>query len=203
MGFGSKVRRLRDRTIPIGARYAILASAVTDYRPLGYEPSLYLVESYAADQVTEHDLQRAVDALVTSRDLWLAELRGYAERRRREKRAGRRSPRRSDPEPNPPRIWYGAARGGARTAVYLWRQRQPFDPGAVTDPLRRDLIRCADACMANLPGDITDDLARMLSDCDRVLRHDATSPQARELADVVWHLRVATGAVPVADGDAR
>jgi hypothetical protein len=91
-----------------------LAGCVQLYRPLGYVATFGYLEHVAGPlRREEAALLRALDALTASRDIWLAELGGYADHRREAKRTGRRSPLKAEPNPSSPACWYGDPRRAA------------------------------------------------------------------------------------------
>lgn len=115
MSFGVHARQVRDPTRPYRWRVSNLRSCVQLYRPLGFHATLSYVEEIAGPfRRDEQSLLRALDALTTSRELWKADVRDYAAKRRREKLRGQRSPGLTDPDPSHfPGHWYGAPREAA------------------------------------------------------------------------------------------
>ncbi|MDO3705518.1 hypothetical protein Q3W71_27995 [Micromonospora sp. C28SCA-DRY-2] len=128
MSFGTYARKVRDRSLPYGLRVSALRSCVQLYRPIGFHATLsFLAEIAGPYQRDEGALLRALDAIEASRARWHAEVRDYAHRRRRAKRRGQRVPPVGETNPNgSPRIWYGAARQAALSALRYWsRGRLP------------------------------------------------------------------------------
>lgn len=100
MGFGTDARRARDERLPLPTRHTALRCAVGTYRPLGYNATwAYLTATARPSPDLRQDpdsLLRALDTLEESRAVHLTEVAAFAARRRREKAAGRRTPRPSD-----------------------------------------------------------------------------------------------------------
>ena len=149
MSFGTYARKVRDGSLPYGRRINALAGCVQLYRPLGYVATFgYLSHVAGPFRHDEAALLRALDALTTSRSLWMAELDAYAVRRREAKRLGRRTPRSSDTNPNSPACWYGDSRRAAIfTLDFLLRQRDRIRYADV------DVIRLASSVL-EAPGDV-------------------------------------------------
>jgi hypothetical protein len=124
VSFGTYARTVTDGSSPYGRRINALAGCVQRYRPLGYLATFgYLNHVAGPFRRDEAALLRALDMLTASRHLWLAEVAAYASRRRTAKRLGRRVPRPSDTNPNPPACWYGDSRRAATfTLGYLLRK---------------------------------------------------------------------------------
>ncbi|CAG6398666.1 hypothetical protein NMG29_39795 [Streptomyces cocklensis] len=87
-----------DRTLPVRRRHAALRTCLTLYAPYGFRATYHhLTVSAAIPRDLDADpesLERAVNELHEARVLRMAEDARYAERRRCEKHAGQRVPRR-------------------------------------------------------------------------------------------------------------
>jgi hypothetical protein len=145
------MRKVRDPSLPYGRRVKALARCVQRYRPLGYLVTFAYLEHVAGSfHRDEAALLRAMDALSSSRDLWLGELGEYARRRKEEKRRGRRVPRAEELRPTSPRYWYGDQRNASVFALgYMLRgvaEGRVVTTGAAgaADP---DVLVLASACM--------------------------------------------------------
>ncbi|WP_406499427.1 hypothetical protein OG936_32045 [Streptomyces sp. NBC_00846] len=94
-------RLVLDCTLPMRRRHAALRACLTLYAPYGFRATYHhLTVSAAIPRDLDADpesLERAVNELHEARLLRLAEDARYAERRRREKHAGQRGPRRPGP----------------------------------------------------------------------------------------------------------
>ncbi|BFU47670.1 hypothetical protein [Krasilnikovia sp. MM14-A1004] len=145
MSFGTHARKVRDPALPYGRRISALARCVQLYRPLGYRATFaYLAEVAGPFRHDETALLRALEALSTSRNLWQASLRGYADRRRAAKRLGRRRPGAAEVDPNPPAWWYGDVRRAALCTIgFLLRERDPIARADV------EVVRLASAVLEN------------------------------------------------------
>lgn len=114
MSYETYARKVRDRSSPYGRRVNALAGCVQLYRPLGYLATFGYLDHIAGPlRRDEGALLRALDALTASRELWLAKMDAYANRRRQANRLGWRSPRSSDTNPYQPACWYGDPRRAA------------------------------------------------------------------------------------------
>lgn len=177
MSFSNYARRVRDSSLPFGARVSSLRSCVEQYQPLGWHATLdFLEEAAGPYQHDEVALLRALDLLHRSRQSRHRAHLEYAERRRQEKGDGRRVPRATDPDPITVSLWFG---DGAEAAA-LSALRHEFRPRgrvaavrASSTPGARNLTAAVDACLAaggELPhqqraqvGELVVDLARRTS----------------------------------------
>jgi hypothetical protein len=92
VSFGTFERKVRNSSLAYGQRIEALAGCVERYGPLGFHGTFEYLEHVAGQfRHDEAALLRAMDALSSSRDLWLVELNAYAEQRRSAKRKGRRN----------------------------------------------------------------------------------------------------------------
>jgi hypothetical protein len=96
MSFGIYARRVRDRDLPYRARYRALRCAVGRYCPIGFNATWSYLSTVGDMNADEEALIRALDILEASRNVWLAEIKAFAARRRAEKRRHRRSPTTAD-----------------------------------------------------------------------------------------------------------
>ncbi len=176
-----------------------LCHCLEHYSPLGFEASLALLEERAGPfRDDEGALIRAVDLLERSRDAWQAELRAYAEARRRAKRRGHRTPPRSMPNPNRPQVWHGGAREAALFAIRRW-SRLPGNQLPAAPEVERDVRRLVDALTA--PAGLTQEDRDLLDTTIRWLDDQAgyasfLADRGRyaghqRLRDVAHHVRVA------------
>lgn len=109
VSFSGHARRVRDASLPYGHRVSSLRSCVQHHQPLGWAATISFLEEVAGPFQLQHDgdaLLRALDILDRSRLSRAGAQREYAERRRQEKRAGRRVPRTDDPDPTTVRQWF-------------------------------------------------------------------------------------------------
>ncbi|WP_377267770.1 hypothetical protein [Peterkaempfera sp. SMS 1(5)a] len=92
--------RVHDASLPPYRRLSALRSCLQMFAPYGFRATYHhLVRTAGIPRHLDRDpdsLVRAVDELHAARELWLAAEREYAERRRLEKRAGRRTPSQAD-----------------------------------------------------------------------------------------------------------
>jgi hypothetical protein len=120
VSFGTYARKVRDPSSPYGRRVNALAGCLQLYRPIGYLATFGYLEHLAGPlRRDEAALLRALEALSTSRRMWLKELSVYADRRREAKRLGRRSPPATESNPTCPACWYGDSRRAATFALNL------------------------------------------------------------------------------------
>ncbi|MFJ4202434.1 hypothetical protein ACIP2Y_22800 [Streptomyces sviceus] len=100
MSFRTYARKVHDERLPLARRHTALRSAVGAYCPLGFHATWAYVSATACPapdlRRDPTALLRALGTLEESRVVHLAEMDGFAARRRLEKTAGRRSPRASD-----------------------------------------------------------------------------------------------------------
>ncbi|MEV4641817.1 hypothetical protein AB0J80_31180 [Actinoplanes sp. NPDC049548] len=150
MSFGTYARKVRDRSLPYGRRVNALAGCVQLYRPIGYLATFAYLEHLAGPlRRDEYALLRAVDALATSRAVWLKELDAYAARRQAAKRAGRRSTRPSELNPSRPACWYGDSRRAAVFTLGFLLRNQERSAHA-----EEDVVRLARSVL-EAPGDLS------------------------------------------------
>ncbi|MEU9013422.1 hypothetical protein AB0D12_27400 [Streptomyces sp. NPDC048479] len=100
MSFGTYARTVRNEQLPPSRRHAALRCAVGHYCPLGFNATwAYVTATARPSPDIRRDtsaLLRALDALDTSRSVWLQDTEAFASTRQTEKAAGRRSPRPAD-----------------------------------------------------------------------------------------------------------
>jgi hypothetical protein len=139
VSFGTYARKVRDPALRYGQRINALAGCVELYRPIGYSATFGYLEGVAGSFRRDGEaLIRALDALSTSRDLWLEDLAAYGDQRRVAKRLGRRRPGANEINPNWPACWYGDMQPAALFTIgYLLRSH---DRTARADP---DVVRLA------------------------------------------------------------
>ncbi len=111
MSWGTYVRKVRDESLPYDRRVKAFTALVESYRPLGFHATLHHLEQQAGPVRDPAALLRALDLLCADREAWQAEVRAYADRRRAEKRQGRRTPARADGNPYRQDRWYGDGSG--------------------------------------------------------------------------------------------
>ncbi|MEV0403871.1 hypothetical protein [Actinoallomurus sp. NPDC050550] len=122
MRFAAFARQVRDPSLPYARRESAYRECVALCHPIGWhETTSFLEEKAGSFGGDDGPLLRALDLLEASRDVWMAELRGYEQQRRREKREGRRTP--SSRPPSVPMYWYGAPLEGELYALRYWRRR--------------------------------------------------------------------------------
>jgi hypothetical protein len=147
MGFNNFARRVRDTSLPYGRRVVSLRSCVQLYRPIGFEATVgYLEATSGPFREDETSLLRALDMITESRELWQADVRGYAVLRAEAKRRGRRVPRPAEGNPLRPAFWYGARREAALYALAHWLGRGSEEHR--DDELGRAVARLAAVCVA-------------------------------------------------------
>ncbi|WP_186315899.1 hypothetical protein [Catellatospora sichuanensis] len=151
MSFGTYARKVRDPALPYTRRVAALRSCVQLYRPIGFHATLSFLEELAGPyQRDEPALLRALDALTQSRTGWHADLREYAEMRRRAKRLGRRSPRSGDRDPSAfPGTWHGATQPAALHALRHWRRERLPALLTVPDETAEAINTCVEAALTS------------------------------------------------------
>ena len=150
MSFNVHAAHVRDPALAYRRRVSALRSCVQLYRPIGFTATLSFLREVAGPfERDEAALLRALDALMTSRAGWHADLRRYAADRRAAKRRGQRSPHPLQPNPNDgPHHWYGAPRQAAVHALTLWRGDHPAAPPSWLDPIAARVAACVTACLA-------------------------------------------------------
>ncbi|MBE1488242.1 hypothetical protein [Plantactinospora soyae] len=148
MSFGTYARKVRDPSRSYGQRINALAGCVERYQPIGYHATFGYLEQVAGHfRREEAALLRAIDALSSSRDLWLSELGTYAKQRKAAKRLGRRNPQAHDLNLNSAACWYGDSRKAALFALgFLLRQAERGRPGRAhtTDA---EVLRLSSTCV--------------------------------------------------------
>ncbi|MFA1551641.1 hypothetical protein [Actinomadura chokoriensis] len=171
MSFGVHARKVRDPTRPYRWRVADLRSCVQLYRPLGFHATLsYLEEIAGSFRRDEEALLRALDALTASRELWKADGREYAAKRRRAKLRGQRRPRPTDPDPSRfPGHWYGAPQEAALHALKYWCRMRLPGLRTPSDQVAEDLNTCVVACLGS-GGSLTAAQHQILADCKHALQ---------------------------------
>ncbi|GAA1304432.1 hypothetical protein [Saccharothrix xinjiangensis] len=98
MSFAVHARKVRDASLPMRRRVSALKSCVQLFRPYGHFGTLaYLELEVGPFQCDDEALVRALELLEARRERWKAAVAAFAEVRRAEKRAGRRTP--SGPTP--------------------------------------------------------------------------------------------------------
>ncbi len=204
MSFANDARRVRDAGLPLARRVAALRSCVQQYGPLGYHVTLaYLATLVGPWRTDAAALVRAVDVLAASRARAVAAEGEYAERRRQEKRLGRRQPA----SPRAGRDHYGWwPAGAADPALFLlthWAQGAPCcrawtrawldDP----DPVAAELRAAVAECLAG-GGTVGADRRRLIAARHAELVADCRRPgeraRAARLLPVADALAAASGA---------
>jgi hypothetical protein len=103
-GFPTAARRVRDIELASRERLLALRECVLRFPPYGFRATWHhLIVSASVPRRLDDDplsLRHAVDELEQARLVWRAQSEHYAARRRREKAAGHRTPRRADQWPN-------------------------------------------------------------------------------------------------------
>lgn len=105
--FGTYARRVRDDDTPVAVRWRALRGCVEAFPAYGYRATWAKLAEGRRLATHRHgvtrvpDLLDALGELEDARRVWLAGLLRYGERRRREKAAGLRRPRRGDVVPLP------------------------------------------------------------------------------------------------------
>ncbi|MEU8528467.1 MULTISPECIES: hypothetical protein [Streptomyces] len=207
MGFGTYARTVRDERLPSARRHSALRCAVGLYRPLGFHATwAYLAATAVPAPDMRRDtgaLLRALDVLEASRAVRLREVAAFAERRRGEKAAGRRTPRAADTAPFRGPRWPGdtaPSRLGLVAAVAnrhaAFRRLPPPDDAPLAD-LHARLDSCALSYLAHLGDAPTPDDS--LADALASIRH---APFRMHLlpwlrfADLLVYATTASGQVP-------
>jgi hypothetical protein len=131
VSFGTYARKVRDPSLAYGRRINALAGCVERYQPIGYHATFgYLEHVTGGFRRDEAALLRAMDALSSSRGLWLTELGAYAKQRKAAKRLGRRNPQARELNLSSPECWYGDSRNAAVFALgFLLRRAERGRPG--------------------------------------------------------------------------
>ncbi len=197
MSFRLDARKAQDETLPMGLRILSLCRCVERYSPIGFQATLEYLELNAGPYRAETEaLDAAVRMLCHAHSLWQAELKQYGARRRTDKRAGRRTPRATDPNPNTLHRWHGREKDAALFAINRWLEGEAgshaFDAQAQA---LQELVNRA-VSSTPLPEDL--EILAMLQQ----LLKSSVSPEAyeadpneyfrrRRLATVSDHLRVA------------
>lgn len=123
MGFGREAKRVRDASLPLGPRFRALGSWIQYARPIAFEPTWAYLEAKLDCSWREPDfLLPAMDLLEAERAVHLRLESEYAELRRLQKAAGRRSPSRDEVTPTQPRRWHGDEQAGARCSLEAWHR---------------------------------------------------------------------------------
>ncbi|SBT40885.1 hypothetical protein [Micromonospora narathiwatensis] len=98
--FPAQAGRVRDVDLPVRRRLLALRECALHFSPYGFRATWHhLVVNAGLPVCLEEDpdsLLRAVDELDEARQIWLADTHAFTARRRQEKAAGRRNPRRED-----------------------------------------------------------------------------------------------------------
>ncbi|MFE7589480.1 hypothetical protein ACFU6K_08770 [Kitasatospora sp. NPDC057512] len=124
--------RVHDASLPLYRRHSALRTCLTLFAPYGLRATYHhLTVSARMPRLLEADpdaLVRAVDELHEARELWRARAEEYAERRRAQKRAGRRLP--------PETAWWHVRWWGSPNAAW---EHDPFlhPPLRLPDYVRR------------------------------------------------------------------
>lgn len=121
MGFGRESKRVRDASLPLGPRFRALGSWIQLAQPIAFEPTWAYLEAKLDCSWREPDfLLPAMDLLEAEREAHLRLESEYAELRKLQKAAGRRSPSRDEVTPTQPRRWHGDEQAGARYSLEAW-----------------------------------------------------------------------------------
>ncbi|RLP95869.1 hypothetical protein [Micromonospora sp. CV4] len=207
MSFGTYARKVRDHSLPYGRRINALAGCIERYQPIGFLATFGYLEQVAGPlRRDETALLRALDALGSSRDLWLVELSAYAERRREAKLLGRRSPRKTELNVSSPVCWYGDSKGAAIFTVRFLLENRDREVDA-------DVVRLASVCL-EAGGDFSsaehDQLSRLRRHFEHLRRvsgwPDVDWPNWRKAHRSLWllhHITYATASDDACSGAAR
>ncbi|MDN3239543.1 GNAT family N-acetyltransferase [Glycomyces tritici] len=156
MSFQTLARRVRNPELPLGLRYAALRSALEHYRRLGYWNAWEFITRTDGPGPTRLDADRMLNALQrleTSRNVWLAEIAAYAERRRAHKR-DRIPVDRAEHQYRRGRRWPGPDAEAAVTGAVAraWRGhrdlRLPAPTKTLLEPIETALDPVVDAFLA-------------------------------------------------------
>lgn len=111
--FTTHRRRVLDQALPARVRHTNLRSCLVQFAPYGFRATYdHLCGSAGIPRRPDADpdsLVRAVEELHAARQLWLAHVRAFAARRRREKACGQRELRRDQMRPGWQRGWQNIA----------------------------------------------------------------------------------------------
>lgn len=190
MSFSAFANHVRNPALPHRRRVSALRSCVQLYRPVGFEATFSFLEEVSGPfQRDEEALLRALDHLAASRSRWHDHLRRFAAERRKVKRAGHRTPRRADPNPNlGPLIWYGASQQAASHALSYWRRKRLPELLAWDDPGGREIDLAVSACLTG-SGRLSVAQRRQLDDAAQQLRRGISGRLYHEDASA-YFLRV-------------
>lgn len=101
-------RKVRDTSLPMSRRVSALRSCVQLFRPYGFSGTLAYLELEVGPFQCDEALVRALELLEARRERWKAGVAAFAEVRRAEKRAGRRTPSGPTPFSRPEDLAAGA-----------------------------------------------------------------------------------------------
>jgi hypothetical protein len=197
MSFGTHERKVRDPSLAYGQRINALVGCVERYSPVGFHVTFGYLEHVAGHfRRDEAALLRVMDALSSSRNLWLIELTAYANKRKAAKRLGRRSPPKHEADLLFS-TWYGDARNAAMFALgFLLRAEGRDRPGRAhtTDAA---VLRLAAVCLEHgrLRGGADVEQARLLQSQSLQLRQasgwpDIDWPNWHKAHDSLWALQL-------------
>ena len=182
MSFGTYERKVRNPSLSYRQRVNALVGCVQRYSPLGFHVTFAYLEHIAGHfRRDEAALLRAMDALSSSRGLWLIELNAYANKRKAAKRLGRRGP----PDHESDALfftWYGDAKNAAMFALGCLLKADGRDRPGRAPTTEAAVLRLAAACLEH-DGRLDDahvQEARLLQSHFRQLRQAAGRP------DIDW-----------------
>jgi hypothetical protein len=199
VGLQQEIRRAESRSLPTGQRVLALCRCAETYSPIGFQTTPDFLEENAGPFRTEEGaLLAATEMLRQAHALWQQELREYAAQRRAEKRAGQRSPRPLDRNPNQLQTWHGREQEAALFSVRRWRDRT--GGLSVTDERGRQLRALADrALTTGLSNAELASLESLLRQAEAEVNWETYQADAnryfrnRTLARIAHHVRIAAG----------
>ncbi|OYO22412.1 hypothetical protein CGZ93_07710 [Enemella dayhoffiae] len=185
---------MRDRLLPVEQRYRSFGSCVQFSCPIGFEATWSYLQSVTGRPWRDPMfLLPALGILEQERALRMAEEVAYANLRRTEKAAGRRTPTFGCTTPTWPQRWHGDERAGATHALRVWRRRNPGG-GPFGDRRWALVLAAVDSLLAGAPHVDTKALQRCLDWARRLHRTSAVgsadSRVAFELEPVLGQLQV-------------
>jgi hypothetical protein len=205
VSFNVEARKVRDRTLPYGARVGALCHCLEMYSPIGYQDSWQFLEARVGTfrkgmghlQKNDAALLAALELIEQSRRVCLVETAAYAQLRREQKAEGRRVPKRGDVTAFQPPRWHADPAGGA---LYVLQRVRPTASIKPIDAHSRRLYELVDVvlqeqalspAMQQELAELARDISAGLEDLYRV--DPRTYQHARHLLRDADHIRVATG----------
>lgn len=121
VSFQQEAKKAESNAVAMGLRVLALCHCAQRYSPIGFRATLDFLELKAGPYRDSEDaLVSAITMLRQAHSLWQEELSQYAAQRSSAKRAGQRSPRPRDANPNVLRTWHGREKEAALFAVRRW-----------------------------------------------------------------------------------